>query len=225
MTSIYQRALGRDFQKLHPQIQRRFGFSSEERVVAIGRGTMQRVWHGGAHLRPFLQLGATRHIMFPESGLEVPFQVRNYAYRDSFGRETVTWIREFRFSPMRRFDAYMVYSRKRNCIIDYLGTHQHLAVELQLSVDDRGGLRIRSGAQRFFEGLAGFRFPLLLSGVADVCEWFDDSRGCYAIDVAVRNRIFGPLFGYGGTFEVEWATVGHRQAPADVMPLREEFRE
>src|SRR5262249_54307623 len=32
MRSIYERALGSDFQRLHPEIQRRFGFSSAGKV-------------------------------------------------------------------------------------------------------------------------------------------------------------------------------------------------
>ena len=45
--------------------------------------------------------------------------------------------------------------------------YEHLAVDIDLSVDEGGGLRLRSGAQRFYEGLIGFRFPMLFSGV----EW------------------------------------------------------
>ena len=43
------------------------------------------------------------------------------------------------------------------------GTHQHLAVDIDLSVDPRGGLRLRSGEQRFYEGIVGFRFPMFFS--------------------------------------------------------------
>jgi hypothetical protein len=39
------------------------------------------------------------------------------AYRDPFGRETVTWVRTFAASRIRRFDAYMVYSAQRGCIV------------------------------------------------------------------------------------------------------------
>lgn len=38
--------------------------------------------------------------------------------------------------------------------MDYLGTHQHLAVDLDLSVDDTGALILTSDAQRFYEGLS-----------------------------------------------------------------------
>jgi hypothetical protein len=225
MTSIYQEVLGADFARLHPRIQQRFGFSSADGVAAIGTGVMEELWHGPAWTLPFLYLGSWRRIMFPEQGRNVPFTIRNYAYRDGLGRETVTWVRNFRARRERRFDAYMIHSRERGCIIDYMGSHQHLAVDIELSVDERGGLRLRSGEQRFYEGPVAFRFPLALSGVADVCEWFDDESGRFRISVDVRNRRWGPLFGYRGSFDVEWREVRPEDVPREVKPVREERRE
>lgn len=225
MTSIYQQALGSDFGRLHPKIQERFGFNSQDGIAAIGTGVMDELWHGRLYTLPFLYLGTWRHIMFPERGHHIPFTIANYAYRDSFGRETVTWLRTFHTSKTRRFDAYMFYSQARQKIVDYLGTHQHLAVDLEISVDERGGVRFRSGDQRFFEGPIAFKFPALFSGVADVCEWYDDALGKYRIDVSVTNRVWGPLFGYRGAFDCEWKTVLPDEIPADVKPVREERRE
>jgi hypothetical protein len=105
-----------------------------------------------------------------------------------------------------------------------VGTHQHLAVDIALAVDERGGLRLRSGAQRFYEGPVAFRFPLFFSGVADVCEWFDDTTGRYRIDVAVMNPVWGRLFGYRGSFDVEWIDVPDGPPPG-VRPKRTEARE
>lgn len=225
MSSIYERALGADFSRLHPQVQRRFGFSSADGVASIGTGVMDRVWHGPAYTLPFLYLGTWRRIMFPERGRDVPFTIENYAYVDGLGRETVTWVRTFEARRRRRFDAYMIYSEQRGCIVDYLGTHQHLAVDLALSVDERGGLRIRSGEQRFYEGSVAFTFPCLFSGVADVCEWYDDDAGRFRIEVSVSNRRWGPLFGYRGAFDVQWRPVQRGGVPTGVLPRREEGRE
>jgi hypothetical protein len=225
MSSIYQTALGSDFAKLHPQIQRRFGLSSNDGTAAIGRGVMERIWHGRPYTLPFLYLGAWRRIMFPEYGQDVPFTIENYAYVDSFGRETVTWLRTFRTRRERRFDAYMIYSNQRQKIVDYLGTHQHLAVDIDLLVDERGGLCLRSGEQRFYERFIGFRFPMFFSGVADVREWYDESIGRFRIDVNVHNRLWGPLFGYHGQFDVQWLPMVPEQVPSYARPRREERRE
>jgi hypothetical protein len=224
VTSIYQRALGADFERLHPRIQQRFGFSSSDRVASIGEGVMQEVWRGRPFTIPFLYVGAWRRIMFPDHGTDIPFRVQNYAYVDGFGRETVTWIRTFQInSRPRRFDAYMIFSQQRNKIVDYLGTHEHLAVDIDLSVDERGGLRLRSGEQRFYEHLVGFRFPLLFSGIADVCESYDDQNDRFTIDVSVSNHRWGRLFGYRGWFHER--RLSGEEIPDGIKPVREERRE
>jgi hypothetical protein len=226
MTSIYQEALGDEFGRLHPKMQWRFGFSSADGVCHLGRGEMEAVWRGPWWTLPFLLLGSTRRVLFPSRGRNVPFTIANYAYVDSFGRETVTWSRRFRMKRrVRAFDATMIHSRRRGVIIDYLGTHQHLAVEIHCSVDDDGAMCIRSGPQRLYEGPVRFRFPRLLSGDAVVREWYDERDDVFKIDVNVSNRLLGPLFGYRGTFTVVERPCGPDEVPLDVSPIREERRE
>ncbi len=226
MTSIYQEALGADFERLHPKLQWRFGFSSDDGVCQIGTGTMEEVWRGPWWTLPFLLIGSTRRVLFPSRGRNVPFTISNYAYRDSFGRETVTWSRRFKLPRRyRSFDATMVMSRERGLVIDYLGTHQHLAVDIHMSVDAAGGLCLRSGAQRFYEGPVAFSFPMMFSGIAEVRERWDEAAQRFKINVEVRNRVFGPLFGYRGSFTVVQRPCSLEEIPLDVRPLREEARE
>lgn len=222
MTSIFQRALGRDFARLHPQLQRRFGVSDEGGVACVGTGTMDRVWHGRGFTRPFLWLGAQRHILLPGHGGDIPFTIENYPYRDSLGRETVTFVRTFTFDRPQRWDATMIYSPERGCVVDYLGTHQHVAVDLHLSVDERGGLLIRSGEQRFHEGPVHFRIPMLVTGTAEVRESYDDELGRFRINVEVTNHRFGPLFGYHGTFACSYPES--EVVPDAIRPVREQAR-
>jgi hypothetical protein len=227
MKSIYQQVLGSDFDKLHPEIQKRFGFNSNDNIASIGRGVMQSIWYGKPYTLPFLYIGTWRNIMFPQKGKNIPFTIENYAYKDTFGRETVTWVRKYQFpKQMRRFDASMIYSEQRNRIIDYLGTHQHLAVDIEMTVAENGGIKLRSGEQRFYEGFLSFKFPMLFSGEANVCEWFDDKEQKFKISVVVSNKTWGNLFGYEGTFEVDYIDVNSKaDIPKDVMPIREEIRE
>ena len=226
MTSIYQRALGSDFDRLHPEIQRRFGFDSADGIASIGRGVMDEVWKGRFYTLPFLYVGTWRRIMFPETGRDIPFTIENYAFVDGFGRETVSWVRTFESRRTRRFDAYMVYSEERGRIVDYLGSHEHLAVDIDLTVDERGraaaSVGRRSGSTR---GGSAFDFPMVFSGIADVREWYDEQTGRFRIVVDVRNRLWGRLFGYSGSFDVEWRTVEPGTVPAEIMPMRQERRD
>lgn len=67
---------------------------------------------------PFLRLGKMRNILIADVGENVPFVIKNYRYRDPFGRETITFVREYsiRQKPSR-FDATMVMHD--GALIDY----------------------------------------------------------------------------------------------------------
>lgn len=221
MTSIFQRALGSAFDRLHPQLQRRFGVGLDSGEACVGTGVMTRIWNAGALVRPFLALGARRNVLVPISGTNVPFRIENYPYLDSYGRETVTFVRSF---SGRRFDATMVYSGERGQVIDYLGSHQHLAAPLELRVDERGGLVIRSGRQRLLEGPLAIGIPPLMTGTAVVSEFYDDRAECFRIAVTVSNPRFGRLFGYWGTFTARYVDVAEHGVPDSVKPRREEAR-
>ena len=221
MTTIFRRALGADFDRLHPMLQKRFGVGLETGYASVGTGTMHRVRRGPWWTVPFLQIGRVRNILVPVMGQDAPFTVENYPYRDPFGRETVTFVREYsvRATPSR-FDATMILAGDR--IVDYLGTHQHLAVDLDLSVEPDGSLLLRSGAQRFYEGPLAFRFPMLFSGRAELRESYDDEAGEYRISMQVHNRFFGFLFGYTGSFHAEFPAAA--DAPERLKPVRHERR-
>lgn len=118
----------------------------------------------------------------------------------------------------------MVRDPRRNVVVDYLGTHQHLATDLSFEVDDAGGLVLRSHEQRFREGPADFRFPDLFTGSAYLRESYDDELQCFRIDVQVVNRRFGVLFGYRGRFTCRWVELADVGVPPSVLPLREEPR-
>ena len=217
MSSIFADAMGPEFGRLHPMLQRRFGVGLDSGVACVGRGVMAEIRRGPWWTVPFLQLGRLRNILVPDTGTEVPFVIENFPYRDPLGRETVTFVREYALGGRRRrFDATMVLDAGR--IVDYLGTHQHLAVELDLRADDEGALVLTSGAQRFYEGPLAFRFPMLCSGRARLRERFDEADGRFHVDLEVHNDRFGFLFGYRGSFDCEW--VDASDAPARLKPRR-----
>ena len=222
MTSIFEGALGDDFARLSPMMQKRFGVGLDPGYACVGTGVMSSIRRGPWWVVPFLYIGMLRNILIPHVGANVPFTIENYPYRDPFGRETVTFVREYsvRRKPSR-FDATMILSDGR--VLDYLGTHQHLAVDLNLTVGDDGSLRLTSDAQRFYERrFVGFRFPLLFSGRAQLHECFDDDAGVYRIRMEVNNRVFGFLFGYEGEFTCEFLPA--TDAPHRLKPVRHERR-
>ncbi|MEU6669887.1 DUF4166 domain-containing protein [Streptomyces sp. NPDC046727] len=225
MTSMFRTVLGSDFDRLHPRLQRRFSVGLASGEACTGRGVMERVWHGPAFVKPFLALGATRNILVPEAGRNIPFVIENVPYVDTHGRETVTFVRTFDLpGRSRRFDAQMVLSPKGDRILDYLGTHQHLASELHFRAEPDGSLLIRSGEHRFREGPVDVLVPELVGATAEVRESYDDTAGRFRIRVRVVNRYFGPLFGYQGSFTASYTDIHRCGVRPGLRPVREESR-
>lgn len=224
-SSIFRTAMGADFDRLHPELRRRFSVGLAGGEACTGHGVMDRVWHGRGFVKPFLALGGTRNILVPRAGRNVPFMIENVPYADTFGRETVSFVRTFDLpGRSRRFDAQMVLSPKGDRVLDYLGTHQHLASDLHLRAEPDGSLLIRSGEHRFREGPVDVRVPELIGADAQVRESFDDSTGRFHIQVRVVNRHFGPLFGYEGSFRATYTDVRTRGVRPGLRPVREEAR-
>ncbi|MFM9450447.1 DUF4166 domain-containing protein [Streptomyces europaeiscabiei] len=223
--SIFRTVMGADFDRLHPELRRRFSVGLASGEACTGRGVMDRVWHGRGLVKPFLALGGTRNILVPCEGRNVPFTIENVPYVDGHGRETVTFVRTFDLpGRARRFDAQMVLGPKGDRVLDYLGTHQHLASDLHFSAEADGSLLIRSGEHRFREGPVDVRVPELVGGEAEVRERFDERTGHFRIRVRVANRYFGPLFGYEGSFAATYDDVRVRGVRPGLRPVREEAR-
>lgn len=227
MVSIFEKQLGGDFHRLHPMMQKRFGVDVDAAYACVGTGVFSSVRRGAWWTVPFLRFGAYRNILFPEQGSNIPFTIENYPYIDGFGRKTVTFVRTLHLpgGRTRRFDATMVHSEKRDAIVDYLGTHQHLATDLVLKVLQNGSLHLQTTGQRFFEGPFAFNFPAIGTGTADLYESYDEARGVYRIRMQVHNPYFGFLFGYDGEFTCEFPTITGQVTPKRLKPVREEQRE
>ncbi|MER6274061.1 DUF4166 domain-containing protein [Streptomyces sp900105755] len=225
MTSMFRTVMGPDFDQLHPELRRRFSVGLESGEACTGRGVMERIWHGPTFVKPFLALGATRNILVPQAARNVPFKIENVPYTDTYGRETVSFVRTFDLPGRpRRFDAQMVLSPKGDRILDYLGTHQHLASELHFRAEADGSLLIRSGEHRFREGPVDVRVPELVGATAEVRESYDDRTGRFRVRVRVVNRYFGPLFGYQGSFQASYTDIRGCGVRPGLRPVREESR-
>ncbi|MFF4716027.1 DUF4166 domain-containing protein [Streptomyces eurythermus] len=225
MTSIFRAAMGPAFDRLHPALRRRFSVGLTSGEACTGRGVMDRIWHGPAFVKPFLALGGTRNILVPRAGRNIPFVIENVPYTDGFGRETVSFVRTFDLPGRpRRFDAQMVLGPRGDRVLDYLGTHQHLATDLHFHAEPDGSLLIRSGTHRFREGPVDLRVPDLVGATAEVRESFDDATGRFRIRVRVVNRYFGPLFGYEGSFTASYTDIRACGVRPGLRPVREEAR-
>lgn len=196
---IYEKLLGESFQRLHPKLQERYGLPLNEPFQATGM--MQTIETGSKLLHPFYRLATKFHFLFPESGRNVPFTLRNVCKQMDNGDYEVEWERAFYFGDkVRRFDALMTVDTERHIVKDYLGTPALFYSDLHFSVTKEGRLLIRSGLQRFVAKKFEMKIPPCLEGRVIVEEGYDDALQVYTIHVSIMNPLVGRLMLYAGQF-------------------------
>lgn len=222
MPSIFERSMGEGFARLHPAIRRRFAICSGGGIASIGQGVMD-IWVHPMARFPVLRLAARRHAALDRGGLQIPFTIENYAYIDAAGRDTYATIRSFQFPDrVRRFDTSTVYREDTETLRDLMGTHQQLAVDLQVEAAANGGIILRTGIQRLCTPLGIVRLPFPMSGHA--WEWVEPSGGTHHIEVEVHMPPFGKMISYRGQFTAETVSIASQAIPDYAYPRRVESR-
>jgi small multidrug resistance pump len=157
-------------------------------------GTMDRIWHRHAWLRPFFTVLAGVHILFPESGRNVPAAMTIAPVKSG-----IAWRRTFLFAKTRRFDATMTYQRRLG-IVERLGPRGVIEVPWLVHSLARDTIEITTGRLRLRAG----RLQLPIPGVLQVAvRAVERATGnAVHIDLTVTHPVLGPVFGYDGTFRV-----------------------
>jgi hypothetical protein len=200
--TIYKDLLGKDFQKLHPKLQERYALPTGQPFH--GTGTMSEIETGSSWLKPFLLVAARRKFLFPESGKDIPFIIKNSSRTLPNGETEIYWERSFCFEKvLRHFNAFMTIDAKRGLVKDYLGEPSLFYSDLNLAVTPDGRMSIRSGSQRVIIGNLEIPIPPLLRGVVTVEEGYDDVRGTFTIKVDIQNKIIGRVMTYEGEFNAQ----------------------
>ncbi|SDK37920.1 DUF4166 domain-containing protein [Sediminibacillus albus] len=198
--TIYQNILQEDFQKLHPKLQERYALQIGKPFH--GKGTMSKIERGPSWLTPFLKLAVRWKLLFPESGQDVPFTIKNTSRTLSGGDVEIYWERSFYFDKVTRyFNAFMTIDAKREFVKDYLGEPNLFYSDLKFRVSPEGRMCIRSGCQRIILGKREIPIPSFLQADVTVEEGYDDAKNTFTIKVDIQNKIVGRVMTYEGEFE------------------------
>lgn len=130
------------FARFHLMMQRRFGAGLDRGEACIGRAVKSEIRRRPWWIVPFLQIGRYATYWCRMSASTYRSRSRTTP-TSTLRRRDSTFVRAYTVSGRRRrFDATMILTEDR--IVDYLGTHQHLAVDPDLTVDEDGGLVLAS---------------------------------------------------------------------------------
>lgn len=208
MKSIYHQALGDKFHDLHPEMQKKYGLTSQQNVMALGQGRMTEIRGTHPLIRPLLLAGVRDHLIFAERGHRVPFTLENYAFTDENGRETLSWIRRFFFPyAIRGLDAAMHFDEEKQKIIDDIGKSGVLQMELDLHVTPEGGLFMSSNGMTY---KGKYHLP---SPKTAIYEHYDEIEEAFRVHVHVSHSLFGTLLMYEGIVHTEFLPMTYSNIP------------
>ena len=194
---------------------------SADDLAQVGNGVMTTMSRGRLAGLPVRALGKARRLQLPGAARDVAFDLANYAYVDDLGRETFAFSRRFRIGgSVSKFDDTMIFSERRQRIVNYLGSHQDIAAGLICDVTDAGGLRMRGAGQRVYLGALHVALPGLIAARAEVIEGWDDDRERFTVSVDISSAV-GPLFSYRGWFSMAEVPCAVGDIPEGVRPARE----
>ena len=193
---LFKKILGREWSKLHPDIQARFdknplpgkplyytGHLSELTCSRVGR------------VLGYLSMPFVKGALMPYNDAGFPVDIEVYSKRDC------AWIfkqRTYRLNARRpvMFTSYMAESAKGE-VLEYVGAG--LGMKLVLDVRD-GNLHFESDG--YFWQLFGIRIPLpglLTPGKTFLCHR-NNHANQFDIRIEIRHAIFGTTFTQAGVF-------------------------
>ncbi|WP_062057568.1 DUF4166 domain-containing protein [Aquimarina longa] len=224
--SAYKQQMGSEYLKLHPEIQKRFDFSTDNAIAFIGKGVMEKIWTGNKLTVSLLKLLSKSNILFPREGENIEYEIHNYPYKDRFNREVHSMNRVFFFDDEeQRFDGTALFSDRNNQIIEYLGLDQKIFFKMGLSVAEHGAIKFISGDQYVFILGKKIKIPSFIRGNIELLEWYDDTTERFYLDLSVTTTLLGPLFGFTGWFTGEYLDFKNKKLPEKFKPTYEQKKE
>ena len=146
----FESALGESINALAPGVKEHVLQSPGTIVVYRGR---MRVWRDGGWRGKIagglMRIGILANFLFPETGEEVDFELKHVVSKHDDGSLSMSWIRTFGFSGVKRkFHALMCFHPQNGPIINWHGCWGLLEAELC----PRVAIPSCSGDQRSHQG-------------------------------------------------------------------------
>jgi hypothetical protein len=192
--SVYQRAIGSEFENLAPELRSYFAGDPAGRR-GVGSGVFDVAGSPRRALRPVLVYLGWRRILFPEFAHGVPFDIVNTPATDG----SLGAVRTLHF-PSRDRELEDTMRVVDGRLHDFLGRRRGLEARFELTIVD-GLLRMRS--DRLWLRLGGARIRLPRLATVTIAEsWTADRQH---VDVRLRSPILGEWFRYSGSFSYRYA--------------------
>lgn len=192
-TSLYRTALGTEFDRLHPAIQRHYDLGLGQHVTLNAN---MRAWNRLAFAQPLMPFT-------PKPGHNLPTIVKNTGVKDALGQVSFEWQREFIY-PSGTFRNYTLTTAPPSpqpfaAVMDRFAGFPQVALILELTISEDGNVLNMNtrGAQYMVFGQRLLPLPRFMHMVGIGVE---RAIGPNEIEISIRisHPLFGELFGYAG---------------------------
>ena len=218
MTPVYRAALGSEFDRLHPNMQWRYGIDSTAGVAQTMTGLIESIYINPILAPPIVWYYGKRNAIPSKTSRMVPFEAGNYCYRDELGRECLAVLRTFGYSSGdRHLNSVIVDGR--DGFVDYFGDGPELLYPIEPSVTADGSLLLESGPARWLRGpKISMRGPLVVE--MKYIEGWDEKHQRFRCDATVRNPIIGEVLHYRGWFTAVDKPCTTADIPDEAWPYK-----
>ena len=185
-----------------------FLFPADANYQLALTGTMQHVWYRPRWLKPLFWLMSKFDLLVAENGENVPTTLIITANHDRDGLPRQMWNRTFQFDRPRYFNSSVVYDVRTQRPTEYVGPGRMLGMIWDIRFHAPATLDMQTYAWVLYLGRWRIQLPRWLGrwlfGWDDTIQSADDSRiDVIHIDLTISHPLFGKVFGYGGTFQVQ----------------------
>lgn len=206
---LFKKILGAEWQKLHPDIQRRFDKNPEPGKPLYYTGTLSELRSSMVgKLLGFITRPMIKGALIPFDDADFPVDIQVYSKPDC---PSIFKQRIYRLHDRKpiQFTSYMQESEKGE-VLEYVG--MGLGMKLVLRVQD-GDLYFTSDG--YFWEIFGWRMPLpgiLTPGKTFLCHR-NDNPNQFNIRIEIKHALFGTTFTQVGVFrEIEQAATEAKAA-------------
>ena len=190
-TSVYQRVLGSEFEKLSPELHEYFSLPPEG-MVGRASGTFDVAGSRRGWMKPILHLLAWHRVVFPGFARDVPFRAINIPGPG----DGLSALREIDMpGGIQLIEDTMHVIDGR--IHDFLGRNRALEVRFNTRVFD-GDLSMISDKLWLHVGGVRIPVPAIFGARVILTETWRDGKN--NVTLTLSNPMLGDLFEYSGSF-------------------------
>ena len=179
-------------------------------VVTLS-GVMSRVWRRHRWLSPVFRLLAPMHLLFAETGTNIPTTLRITPALDGRDRPLQRWERVFSFPGVdRHFDGLVAWDEGLGQAAERIGPGGVLYSPFRLHVRP-GGLLVAARGLRLRVAGRVIHLPRLIGASVMVDQEADpNDADALHVSLTISHPVLGPFFGYEGTLRLSTSAAPPR---------------